>query len=134
MENHLIIMKTQIGELAELAGRNMEKCPWIKNQTSGMHLRKLFLEMEELNDAYKKDDWQGTREELGDVLWDVLVLAYILEKEGKINSKQMITDMRNKIFWRKPWLNSDEEITLDEAKRIWMERKKQEKESLDNTL
>jgi len=116
----------EIRELTVLIDKNMKKCPWIKNQTSKTHLKKLFSELEELDDAYNKSNWNGTQEEMGDVLWDVLILAYILEKEGRINVKQTIRNIREKICRRKPWLESNDEISLDEAKRIWIEKKNME--------
>lgn len=116
-------MKDEMMAFLELADRNLEKCPWIKGQTFERHLEKLLLEMEELKTAHSKKDWKNAQEELGDVLWDVIILMRLAEREGKFNAKDTLKKAQKKIEFRKPWLISGEEITKEEAMKIWKERK-----------
>ena len=54
-----------------------EKCPWDRKQTI-QSLRQMTLEETyELADAITEEDWQGIREELGDLLLHVLFYAKI---------------------------------------------------------
>jgi NTP pyrophosphatase (non-canonical NTP hydrolase) len=116
-------MKDEMEALLELAKKNFERCPWVNSQTSELYVGELLSEIEEFNEAYKKKDWESVQEELGDILWDVITLSYLMEKEGKLRASEVIGKTRKKIEWRKPWLLSGGKVTRGEAVRIWKERK-----------
>ena len=120
-------MKNEMDGFFELVEKNMGNCPWVREQSSEKYLEELFSEIEELRGAYSKGNWGEVQEELGDLLWDVVTLAYLMERERKIEARGVVRRVKEKISHRKPWLLSGEKVTSEEAVRIWKGRKATEK-------
>ncbi|MBI5223705.1 hypothetical protein HY990_04755 [Candidatus Micrarchaeota archaeon] len=121
-------MKSKIIELIDLSRKNTEICEWCKDQSSRDYLARLKDEVAELELAFKNNDLKNIEEELGDVLWDTITLAYICEREGKLKSDAVISGVLAKFARRKPWLIRGEKVSKEEAGRIWVEAKRKEKE------
>ena len=120
-------MKSKFSFLLDFTKLNVENCPWCNTKKSDYYFERLKEEVDELSDALEKKDFDNTEEEIGDVLWDTLTLIYILEKEGKVDSKRVIDRLIEKFDRRKPWLLKGEKVTSQEASRIWNEAKSLEK-------
>jgi|GEM_PF-1010760 len=118
-----------ITEMTALAKKNVQHCPWCRTVSSEDYVRTLEEEVEELLGAFKNKDYENVREEIGDVIWDALVLAHICEREGKFKSDDVIDGIIKKIKRRKPFLEENREVTLEEAKRLWDEAKRAEKKN-----
>ena len=89
----------------------------------------MISEIEELKEAYEKNDVKNIKEELGDVFYDSLFLLLLAEKENAMNIEEIIKDVREKIERRKPYLFQDMKVdTKEEALKIWNEIKQKEKE------
>lgn len=114
-------------KLLILAKKNMKNCPWTEGQTSESYLMELVSEVEELQEAFLRKKWTEAEEEMGDLLWDILTLAYIMEREGRLKASGMVTAVHRKISRRKPWLLSGKKVSRDEAVLIWKEAKRKEK-------
>ena len=62
------LVENQFLRLVEIMDELREKCPWDKKQTI-QTLRQLTIEETyELTDAITDEDWQGIKEELGDLM------------------------------------------------------------------
>lgn len=120
-------MKDSLNSLLEIVKKNVEVCEWCQSQTSDEHLKKLKEEIQELEDAIKNQDYENAKEEMGDVIWDALILAYIFEREAKFKAKDSVDNIIKKISNRKPWLIKGEKVSREEAVRIWVEAKAKEK-------
>jgi XTP/dITP diphosphohydrolase len=64
-------------ELVEIMDTLREKCPWDKKQTIHSLRSNTIEELYELVDAIVEEDWEGIKEELGDILLHVLFYAKI---------------------------------------------------------
>lgn len=118
-----------LGELVSLSKKNVSLCPWCSVKPSLEYFKFLKDEISELEDAFKNNDFDNVEEELGDVLWVILTLTLICEREKKVQSEKVIDRVLDKFAKRKPWLLKNQKVTSDEAVKIWNEAKKKEKEA-----
>jgi MazG family protein len=106
--------------LQEILDELREKCPWDKKQT--IHtLRQLTIEESyELADAISSDDWNGIKEELGDMLLHILFYAKIATEQNKFTIQDVIEANREKLIHRHPHIYGDVKVTNEEeVKRNW---------------
>ena len=106
--------------LQEILDELREKCPWDKKQT--IHtLRHLTIEESyELADAISSDDWNGIKEELGDMLLHILFYAKIATEQNKFTIQDVIEANREKLIHRHPHIYGDVKVTdEEEVKRNW---------------
>ena len=121
------MVKDKLSELLELIKKDLELSEWSKRlKVKDQH--SWFLdEVEELKAAMAKEDWENYKEELGDILWDLLKLILIAEKEGKLDAKETINQIMEKIKKRKPHLSLGKKLTAEEEEKQWYQIKAQSK-------
>ena len=106
--------------LQEILDDLREKCPWDKKQT--IHsLRQLTIEETyELADAIAQDDWNGIKEELGDLLLHILFYAKIATEQNQFTIQDVIERNREKLIHRHPHIYGDVKVAdEEEVKRNW---------------
>ena len=110
--------------------------PWESEQTHDSLRRYLLEETYELFDAVRGGDAEELREELGDVLLQVLFHARIAEDapEHPFNIDDVADALVRKLGNRVPAVLAGESISLDEQLAQWEERKAQEKRSRTSCL
>lgn len=103
-------------------------CPWDRAQDHRT-LRTYFLqEVYEVIDAIDKNDMVNLKEELGDVLLQIVFHASLAEKEGYFSMQDVVDGINEKMIRRHPFVF--ENITLEETQRAlgdWETRKRIEK-------
>ena len=106
--------------LQEVLDDLREKCPWDKKQTI-QSLRQLTIEeCHELADVITANDWNGIKEELGDILLHVLFYAKIGTEQGKFTIQDVIEGIRAKLIYRHPHIYGDVVVKdEEEVKRNW---------------
>ncbi len=117
----------ELQELIQLVHKCRANCPWCREQTFESYSEELFSEAKELEAAIKKKDIPNMKEELGDLLWDVIMLMHIAEHKGLFTSDEVVREVNAKMKRRKPYIVSGQEVTITEAMRIWKEEKEKEK-------
>ena len=120
-------MKKQTAKLIDLARKNIELCEWCAQKTPEQYFEYMLKEVKELEEAFLKKDFDNVEEELGDIIWVCLVLAFLAERDKKINPIKMMERILKKIANRKPWLITGQIVSAKEAEMIWNEAKKKEK-------
>ncbi|MCB1152703.1 nucleoside triphosphate pyrophosphohydrolase [bacterium] len=108
--------------------RSENGCPWDNEQT--IHsLRKYFLEETyEALDAMDRMDYADMKEELGDVLWEVLFVARIAEQEGQFAMEDIAQVLGEKMVRRHPHIFGEEaNLTSEEVVQQWDAMKKVER-------
>ncbi len=104
-------------------------CPWDLKQKKEDLGRYLIEEAYELIDAIEAGDPAGQREEMGDLLFQILFLARIAEEKGEFGIPDVLKDIGDKMIRRHPHVfGSGKADTVDEVKSNW-ERIKQEQEN-----
>ena len=97
-----------------------EKCPWDKKQT--IHsLRKLTIEeMYELVDAIMNEDYDGIKEELGDIFLHLVFYAKIGKEKGRFALDEVLDQICDKLIKRHPHIYGDVKVDSEEdVKKNW---------------
>jgi tetrapyrrole methylase family protein/MazG family protein len=77
-------------------------CPWDKRQTSQSLLKYLSSEYQELVDAINNDDPDNTCEELGDLLYIIIMYCKINDSLGNFSLSDVIAGIDEKLIRRHP--------------------------------
>lgn len=102
-------------------------CPWDKEQ-SFESLRPFVIEEAfEVVDAIDSGDRDALREELGDLLYQIVFQAEIARSEGLFGMDEIIEAIKAKMIRRHPWVFGDEEIGSESAEARWEAIKAKEK-------
>ncbi|MBI3033716.1 nucleotide pyrophosphohydrolase [Candidatus Woesearchaeota archaeon] len=117
----------KLQELVDLVRRCRIKCPWCREQTVESFAVQVVSEAKELEQAIKSKDARNIREELGDLLWDVIMLMHIAEHKGMFKPEDVIKGVNEKMKRRKPYIISGEEVTIEHSMKLWREEKEREK-------
>ena len=104
-----------------------EKCPWDKKQTL-QSLRHLTIEETyELADAITGNDWQGIKEELGDVLLHMIFYSKIGEEQEQFSIADVLNAQCEKLIHRHPHIYGDVKVAdEEEVKKNWEQLKLKE--------
>ncbi|MBM3416385.1 MAG: nucleoside triphosphate pyrophosphohydrolase [Bacteroidetes bacterium] len=103
------------------------QCPWDKKQTIAS-LRQLTIEETyELADAITEEDWQGIREELGDLLLHIVFYAKIGTEQAKFTLYEVINGICGKLVARHPHIYGDVKVNdAEDVKSNWEKLKLKE--------
>lgn len=106
-------------------------CPWDIEQTHQSLVRCLIDEVSELIDTIDREDYPHMREELGDVLIQVVFHAQIAEERGKFDLDAVAREVNEKLIRRHPHVFGEHAKLGDAAAVIvkWEEIKAQEKKN-----
>lgn len=122
--------KKTFKDLCVLASKLRSKtgCPWDRKQTIKSMLKCIEEEVDEVSQAIKKGDHENLREELGDVLFQVVMIAQIAKENGYFKIDDVIKDIDKKIRSRHTWVFGKEKAhTPEEALEMWRKNKEKEK-------
>ena len=124
--------KHDIEELKEIVKilRSPVGCEWDRAQTFESMKECLKNETEEVFDAIDKKDYKNLREELGDVLLQVVMNAELASEAGLFNFDDVIQTVSEKLIRRHPHVFGDipRPTTPEESLALWKSVKKLEKE------
>jgi nucleoside triphosphate diphosphatase len=120
-------MEEEFKELLKLARKTLAICPWCDKQTVKSYIGKIQDEVDEANEALQNEDYEELKGELGDIFWNTLMTMLIAEKEGWFKPEDSIKHLIEKMKQRKPFLLTDEKVSLEEAERLWHTAKAKEK-------
>jgi XTP/dITP diphosphohydrolase len=106
------------------------KCPWDKKQTIQTLRPMTIEETYELADAITKEDWNGIKEELGDVLLHIVFYARIAAEQDKFTLNDVLETICDKLIVRHPHIYGDVVVNDDEdVKKNWEKIKLKEGKS-----
>ena len=110
--------------------RSENGCPWDKEQSPTSLKRYLLEETQEAIEAITANNHQHIKDELGDILYIIVLLAHIHNEEKSFNIGDVIEAITDKMIRRHPHVFSDEKIeTVAELRKKWLEIKDIEKSS-----
>ncbi|MEC4273731.1 nucleoside triphosphate pyrophosphohydrolase [Adlercreutzia sp. R25] len=112
--------------------RAPDGCPWDKEQTHKSISGNMVEEAYEAVDAIEADDVAHMREELGDVLLQVVLQSQIAADEGEFTIDEVCRDINAKIVRRHPHVFGDVAAgDANEVLDVWDQIKMAEKEEAD---
>jgi tetrapyrrole methylase family protein / MazG family protein len=108
------------GRFAELLDvmarlRSENGCPWDREQTHLSLKPCLLEETYELLDALDADDPKKLKEELGDVLLQVIFHSQIASEQGQFTAQDVIAQLTEKLVRRHPYVFAGEPLPEDTA-------------------
>jgi MazG family protein len=114
--------------MAQLRGDN--GCPWDKEQSHASLRTFLLEESHELLDALDKGQSAQIREELGDLLHQIIFHCQIAAESGAFTAEDVVRDLKNKMVRRHPHVFSDKALPdSDAVLKQWAKIKANEKDS-----
>jgi MazG family protein len=114
-------------ELVEIMDTLRVQCPWDKKQTIHSLRSNTIEELYELVDSIVEEDWDGIKEELGDIMLHVLFYAKIGAEQGKFTLDEVMEGIAKKLIHRHPHIYGDVKVeNEDDVKRNWEQLKLQE--------
>jgi len=119
-------MKESFEKLMDVIEKNDKFCVWIQQHNVANYLQKIKDEVEEVSAGIEKGDGANVVEEVSDVLYNILVLVKLAEKEYGVNIKQMMDNIIEKLKRRKPYIFEERSVTMEEATKLWKEAKDKE--------
>ncbi len=108
--------------------RSPDGCPWDREQTLLTLRTNLLEEAHELLEAIDNNDIEGLKEELGDLLLQIVLQAQIASENGDFNLYSVISGIYKKIVFRHPHVF--EKIEVDGVEGVlqnWEKWKAQER-------
>lgn len=108
--------------------RGPDGCPWDKEQTHKTLTRFAIEEAYELSEAIDGGNPSLIKEELGDVLLQVILNSEIARQDGQFDVHDVIETLNEKMIRRHPHVFGDVKVgTSDEVLKNWTEIKAEEK-------
>ncbi len=110
--------------------RAPDGCPWDQEQTHASLVRCLIDEVSELIDTIDRNDSAHMREELGDVLIQIVFHARIEEEAGRFNFDDVAREINEKLVRRHPHVFGTGKLnTSEQVIAKWEEIKATEKKN-----
>lgn len=108
--------------------RAPDGCPWDRAQTHATLRPNMIEEAYEAVDAIDDNDMKHLREELGDVLLQVLLHSQIASENGDFNLDDVAKELKDKLIHRHPHVFGNANLsTPDDVKEAWDKLKAEEK-------
>tara|TARA_B100000212_G_scaffold2862_1_gene2098 strand:+ start:70 stop:918 length:849 start_codon:yes stop_codon:yes gene_type:complete len=103
-------------------------CPWQKMQTHETLLPYLIEESHEFIDSIKNNDKENMKEELGDLLLQIMLHSEIESEKNLFSIKDVINSLNYKIKSRHPYVfKKRTKVSIEEAEQIWKDMKTKNK-------
>ncbi len=113
----------------ELIEKSVEYDAWIKDRGLAGYCEEIVNEAEEALEAVENNDYNHLKEELGDVLSEVIIASKLAEDQELFTFSQVVKSAIEKIKRRRPYVLENKKVTKEEAVKLWYEAKKKEKKS-----
>ncbi|WP_022846545.1 MULTISPECIES: nucleoside triphosphate pyrophosphohydrolase [unclassified Desulfurobacterium] len=108
--------------------RSKNGCPWDRKQTYETLLPYLLEETYEYIDAVKEKDYENMKEELGDILLQVVFHSQIAKEENRFSIDDVVDEICRKLIFRHPHVFGNRKDIKDaqDVLKAWDEFKKAE--------
>lgn len=129
MPGYTISMKPELlatDRLLDIVHNLRTKCPWDRKQTHKSLTRYLLEEAHEAVEAIEEGNFKSIKEELGDVLLQVVLHSEIASETEKFDFKSVCETISEKMIRRHPHVFGGEDIPKNNSKK-WSELKAKEK-------
>ncbi len=114
--------------------RGPDGCPWDREQTYRSLTRYLLEETYEVLDAINGNDFDKLKDELGDLLLQIVLQAQLSAEQGYFDIEDVVEAINKKMIGRHPHVFSDKELkTSAEVLRQWEQIKEAEKAQARNS-
>jgi len=113
--------------LVETIRRIRRECPWDREQTHESLRKYLIEECFEAAEAIDNGNYRGLKEELGDILIQVIFHSILAEEKGSFKLSDVLRETREKLIRRHPHVFGSRNLqTGEEVLKQWEEIKNEE--------
>lgn len=129
--NSIVEEITKLQEVTSIL-RGENGCPWDKEQDHQTMVPYLIEESQEVIEAILKKDDDLLKEELGDLLFQVVFHARLAEERHSFNLGDIAKGISDKLIFRHPHVFKPEELTLSTSQEVlenWEKIKDKEKKN-----
>ena len=102
-------------------------CPWDKKQTMETIISHSIEEVYEVAEQIYKKDYNKLKEELGDLLFQVVYLSQIASEKKKFNFSDVVEIITSKMISRHPHVFKNKKFKNLKEFNIWWEKSKNKK-------
>ena len=122
-------------QLLEIMKTLREKCPWDQAQTPETLTRYAIEEAYEVEAAVRSGDAEHVKEELGDLLLQVVFQSQMYAEQGAFSFQDVVETLIEKLIRRHPHVFDENFAQLDEQQvsELWQNIKQQEKQNKAQT-
>lgn len=122
--------------------RGPQGCPWDRAQTKDSLKKFLLEESYEVLEAIEENDPEKLKEELGDLLLQIIFISRIAEENEEFSFRDVVGTLINKLLRRHPHIFPSEQSlpvkmppqNAAEVAKLWQEIKNNEKKSSSSIL
>lgn len=115
--------------------RSPEGCPWDREQTLETLKPFLIEEFYEVIDAIEDDDAEGVKEELGDLLFQIVLQSQLYKEDGVFDINDVIDGIAGKMVRRHPHVFGNKKLnTSEQVEDWWVEHKNKEGKGYDSAI
>lgn len=107
----------------------VDGCPWDREQINATILPHTIEEVYELAEAISTNDVDAIRDELGDLLFQIVFYARMADEAGQFSFRDVAAGINAKLLRRHPHVFGDEEIATAKQQTLsWEQIKRRERE------
>ena len=125
------MVETKINNLIEIISILRDPnsgCEWTKIQNSESLLPFLKEEVEEVAEAIEKKDFQNLKDELGDLLLQIVLHSHINDENKKFSFEEVVDNLCEKLIRRHPYVfNEKRPHTIEDQRKAYFRIKDLEK-------
>ncbi len=107
--------------------RGPDGCPWDKEQTSSSLISYLLEETYEVIEAIDEKNWDGLKEEIGDLMLHIVFQATIAKEDELFDISESLKNINEKLIRRHPHVFDKKNLVKDSIKPNWELEKHKEK-------
>lgn len=121
-----ILLPMNFDELINIAARLRapDGCPWDREQTRESLKPFLVEELHEVIDAFDENDPEHIKEELGDLLFQIVLQSQLSKEEGLFTIHDVVDGIARKMVQRHPHVFGDKDLKTSEDVKVWWEEHK----------
>ena len=118
-----------INDLKNIMNRLLgeDGCPWDKAQDHSSLRKYLIEECYEAIEAINNQDMENLKEELGDILFQIVFHSKLAEDKGSFNFDDVVNEVSKKMIYRHPHVFSNESKDIKARSENWDKLKEKEK-------
>lgn len=115
--------------------RGPDGCPWDRKQTRESLRPFLVEEFYELIDALEDNDTEGMKEELGDLLFQIVLQSQLSQEKDQFDINDVVEGIARKMVRRHPHVFGSKEMeTAEEVTEWWEEHKRGEGKTHESAI
>ena len=119
--------KTEIAKLIQVMKTlrdPIKGCPWDKKQTMESIIPHTIEEVYEVAEQVYCRDYSKLKDELGDLLFQVIYLSQIASEKNKFNFNDVVKNIREKMIFRHPHVFKNAKFKNIKEFKLWWEKSK----------